>query len=273
MQQFFNFLVKYKYFLLFVLLEFFALLFTIQSHSFHQSVFVNSSNQFTGAILSKIDAFDSYLDLTSENKSLLEENTLLKNKLAHFNSLDSLQSPEFIELNDLNFKYISAKVIRNEFTKPNNYLTINKGEIDSVFNDIGAINEKGVIGIVNHSSKNYATLISILNQNLKINVKIKHSDFFGSLAWNGINYNVLQVIDIPRQANFKVGDTIVTGGQSTIFPEGIPVGSVLDIKTENDRYSKIDIKLFNDMSAIGHVYLIINPHKSEIKNLEDSNNE
>ncbi|MCF6214274.1 MAG: rod shape-determining protein MreC [Flavobacteriaceae bacterium] len=256
-----------------MLLEFFALFFTIQSHSFHKSIFVNSSNQFTGAVLNKIDTFRTYFNLTSENKSLLEENTFLKNKLAHFYTEDTLQKEKSTYHNNLKFKYISAKVIRNEFTKPNNYLTINKGEKDSVFSNIGAVNEKGVIGIVNHSSKNYATLISILNQNLKINVKLKHTDYFGSLVWDGVNYNVLQVIDIPRQAEFIIGDTIVTGGQSTIFPEGIPVGKILDIKIENDRYVKIEVKLFNDMSAIGHVYLIINPHKNEIKILEDNNNE
>ena len=72
MQHFIYFLVKYKYFLLFVLLEFFALFLIIQSHSFHQSIFVNSSNQITGSVISKINMLEAFVNLVSENKSLLE---------------------------------------------------------------------------------------------------------------------------------------------------------------------------------------------------------
>ncbi|NDK18464.1 MAG: rod shape-determining protein MreC, partial [Zetaproteobacteria bacterium] len=131
---------------------------------------------------------------------------------------------------------------------------------------------KGIIGVVNNTSKKYATVISILNQKSKINVKLKKTDYFGSLVWDGQHYNILQLIDLPRQALIHVGDTVVTGGQSTIFPLGIPVGRIQYIKTNNNYYTKIDIKLFNDMSAIGHVYLIINKDSNEIKTLENTDN-
>jgi rod shape-determining protein MreC len=268
MQHFFYILVKYKYFLLFVLLESLALFFTIQSHSYHKTNFVNSSNRITGGILSKINSYENYLNLASENKLLLEENTHLKNTLIQSDS--SKKTFEFLHINK-NFKFIGAKVIRNEYTKANNYLTINKGKNDSVFTDMGVLNEKGIIGIVNNSSVNYASIISILNQKLKINVKLKNADYYGSLVWDGNNYNIVQMLDLPRQALLKKGDTIVTGGQSTIFPQGLAVGSILNFETDNNRYTKINIKLFNDMSAIGHVYLILNADKKEIKILESAN--
>ncbi len=270
MQHFFYILVKYKYFLLFVLLEFLALFFTIQSHSYHKSSFVNSSNRITGSILSKINSYENYLNLASENKLLLEENIRLKNTLIQSDT--SKKTFKFLHINK-NFKFIGAKVIRNEYAKANNYLTINKGKNDSVFTDMGVLNEKGIIGIVNNSSANYATIISILNQKLKINVKLKNADYYGSLGWDGHNYNIVQMLDLPRQAVLKKGDTIVTGGQSTIFPQGLLVGRILNFETDNSRYTKINIKLFNDMSAIGHVYLILNADKKEIKILESNNEE
>jgi len=269
MQHFFYILAKYKYFLLFVLLEFLALFFTIQSHSYHQSAFINSSNSVTGSFLNILNDFDHYLNLPSENKLLLEENTLLKNTIINADS--TLNVKENIPFIDKNFKFLGAEVIRNEYTKINNYLTINKGENDSINNDIGAVNEKGIIGIVNSTSAKYATIISILNQKLKINIKLKNADYYGSLVWDGINYNIMQMQDLPRQALLKMGDTVVTGGQSTIFPKGMPVGSILDWETDDSRYTKINIKLFNDMSAIGHVYIILNNDKKEILNLENTN--
>jgi len=272
MQHFFNFIVKYQYFLLFLLLETFAFSLTIYNNSYHKSVFINSTNQIAGGVLKHLNNFESYIDLKLNNQLLLKENTELKNKLEFLKTqkatvLDSIYLPF-----NQKYKYLSATVIRNEFTKLNNYLTIDKGTLDSVKIDLGVINEKGIIGVVNNTSKKYATVISILNQKSKINVKLKKTDYFGSLVWDGQHYNILQLIDLPRQALIHVGDTVVTGGQSTIFPLGIPVGRIQYIKTNNNYYTKIDIKLFNDMSAIGHVYLIINKDSNEIKTLENTDN-
>jgi len=272
MQHFFNFIVKYQYFLLFLLLETFAFSLTIYNNSYHKSVFINSTNQIAGGVLKHLNNFESYIDLKLNNQLLLKENTELKNKLEFLKTqkatvLDSIYLPF-----NQKYKYLSTTVIRNEFTKLNNYLTIDKGTLDSVKIDLGVINEKGIIGVVNNTSKKYATVISILNQKSKINVKLKKTDYFGSLVWDGQHYNILQLIDLPRQALIHVGDTVVTGGQSTIFPLGIPVGRIQYIKTNNNYYTKIDIKLFNDMSAIGHVYLIINKDSNEIKTLENTDN-
>lgn len=272
MQHFFNFILKYQYFLLFLLLETLAFSLTIYNNSYHRSIFINSSNQIVGGVLERVNKYESYFDLNLNNQLLLKENTKLKNELELLKaqigtSLDS----GYLKL-DQKYKYISALIIRNEYTKLNNYLTLDKGTLDSVKIDLGVINEKGIIGVVNNTSKNYATVISILNQKSKINVKLKKTDYFGSLVWDGNHYNILQLIDLPRQAIIHVGDTLITGGQSTIFPLGIPVGKIQYIKTNNNYYTKIDIKLFNDMSNLGHVYLIINKDSSEIKTIENTNN-
>jgi len=271
MQLFFNFLAKHRYLLFFLLLEFFALFITISSHSFHKSIFVNSSKSITGGVLSEINNFNAYLNLKSNNEVLLKENTKLKNIIENYNSnnVESLFNDTI--LNNNKFKYISTQVIKNEYTKFNNYFTLNKGLQNGVTIDMGVVNENGILGIINNVSKKYATAISILNQKSHINVKLKSSNYFGSLIWNGVNYNILQLVDLPRQAKINIGDTIITGGQSTIFPKGILVGSVLNIKIEDNNLSKIDVKLFNDMSNINHVYLIINNDAKEIKTLENNN--
>ena len=271
MQHFFTFIIKHKYLLFFLLLEFVALSITVKVHSFHSSVIINSSNDFTGSILSKINNFNSYLKLKTNNKLLLEENTKLKNIIEIYKNKKIVLQKKDTILNNQKYKYLFTHVIRNEYTKPNNFLTLDKGSADGVTLDMGVINEKGVLGIVNHVATNYASVISILNQKSHINVKLKSSNYIGTLSWNGLNYNILQLVDLPRQAPISVGDTIVTGGQSTIFPKGILVGIVLEIKTEDNGISKINIKLFNDMSNIGHAYLIINKDAKNIKTLENQN--
>ena len=93
------------------------------------------------------------------------------------------------------------------------------------------------------------------------------------MQWNGLDYNTVQLIDIPRQAPVEIGDTIETGGKSAIFPEGILIGKVIEINNDNAVDNVINVKLFNDMSVIGPVYVIKNLQKVEIKRLENSENE
>ena len=138
---------------------------------------------------------------------------------------------------------------------------------------MAVINSKGIIGITEHVSKNYSRVQSILNTNSKINAKLKNNSYFGSLAWNGLDYNIVQLLDIPRQAIVKIGDTIITGGMSSIFPEGLPIGKVINIKEEATIKRVINIRLFNDMSNLKNIYVIKDFDKEEIMNLEKSSNE
>ena len=267
MQQLISFINKNKHFLLFLLLEALAILFTIQSHSFHMTKFVNSANFITGGIYKKINNFKEFLLLKEENKRLSEENVRLLNTLASIDTANAKIAADSTWRRK-KFRYISAKVINNEYNKSNNYLTLNKGKADGIGQDMGVINSKGVIGITKSVSDHYATVLSILNLNSHINVKMLNTDHFGSLSWNAKDYNIIQLEDLPVQSNIKVGDTVITGGMSTIFPEGIPVGTIAGFKVENNRYSFINVKLFNDMSALGYVKVIKNFDRAEIEELE-----
>lgn len=271
MQQIISFLYKNKYFILFLLLESSAIFFTIQSHSYHRSKFINSANFISGGLYNKINNFKEFLLLKDENVRLAEENVQLKNLLNQKDKLADQNSAKEVDTINSNqkYSYISAKVINNSFRKNNNYLTINKGESSHLKSDLGVINSKGIIGITKSASNKYATVLSILNVNSRINVKLLNSNHFGSLSWNNIHYNTVQLLDLPIQANIKIGDTVVTGGKSTIFPEGIPVGTIKDFKTKNNTYDFINITLFNDMSSVGFVEIITNLDREEIKNLEE----
>lgn len=276
MQHLIYFIRKYRYFLLFILLEILAFYLTIQHHSYHQSKFVNSANFVTGGLYNKVSSINEYFHLKTENQLLNEENARLKNQLDRVQiiSNDSVYNVLDTIYNIQKYEYLVAKIINNNYSKRNNYLTINKGSDTNISPELGVINSKGVIGVVKNVSSNFATVLSILNSNSKINVRLKNSNHFGSLIWNGDDYAFVQIIDFPRQAKLKKGDTIITGGKSAIFPEGISVGTIENIIIKNHQYHQIDVKLFNDMSSIGQVQIIKNLQKEEQKALEEkSNNE
>lgn len=271
MQQLISFLFKNKHFLMFLLLELFAVYFTIQSHSYHRSKFVNSANFITGGIYKRINSFKEYIRLKDENDRLSEENVHLKNLLDKEKIKEILNDLTIIDTTDSNQKYfyISSKIINNEYNRSNNYITINSGTNKGITSDLGVINSKGIIGITKSVSNRYATVLSVLNINSKINIKMLNSNYFGSLSWDAKNYQIVQFLDLPVQANIKIGDTVITGGKSTIFPEGIPVGIIKNFNIINNNYEYVNIDLFNDMSALGYVEVIKNFDKEQIIELEE----
>ncbi|WP_396174385.1 rod shape-determining protein MreC [Flavobacterium sp.] len=268
MQQIVNFVLKNSNRLLFLLLLVISLSLTIQSHSYHKSKMISSANFFTGGIYEKVNNIDEYFSLRAQNDELALENARLKSLL--FNQKDTTKLPEIDTIKGVKkTDIIVSKVIRNSYSAFENYLTINSGSSSGIKPNMGVINSAGIIGIVDNTSKDYATIISILNVKSQINAKIKKSNHFGSLVWNAKSTGFVQLIDVPRLAGVRKGDTIVTGGQSIIFPENIGIGTIDKVYIDNvTNYYTLDIKLFNDMTNLGHVYIIKNKDSEEISNLE-----
>ena len=265
MQQIINFFIRNKNFLVFLLLFLIALFLTVQSHSYHKSKFINSANFLTGGIYETVSSVDRYFDLKKENEILLNENNRLKSLL--FNNQDTLDSDS---ISPGNYKLKQALVIKNTYSATNNYLTINKGRSDSIDIDFGVITSNGIVGIIDNASDGYARVLSILNTTSRVNAQLKKSDHFGTLTWDGNSPQMVQLIDIPKQAPLQPGDTIITGGRSAIFPKGIPVGTVESFELdETENYYTVFINLFNDMTDVGHVYIIENIDREEIEALEN----
>ncbi|MBG6109416.1 rod shape-determining protein MreC [Flavobacterium sp. CG_23.5] len=268
MQQIFNFIFKNSNRILFLLLLGISLTLTIQSHSFHRSKIISSANFLSGGVYEKVNNLHEYLNLKTQNDALAIENAKLKSLL--FNKKDTtaikkLDSLKGVKPSDI----IVSKVIHNSFNVHENYLTLNSGEIQGLKPDMGVINDLGIVGIIDNTSPNYSTVVSILNIKSQINAKIKKSNHFGSLIWDGKNTGFVQLIDVPRLAAVRKGDTIVTGGQSVIFPENINIGTIDKIYTDNQtNYYTLNVKLFNDMTNLGHVYIIKSKDREELNNLE-----
>ncbi|UUV21399.1 rod shape-determining protein MreC [Paenimyroides aestuarii] len=271
MQQIIYFITKNSTKLLFLLLLVVSLYLTVQSHSYHQSQVLHSANVVSGTIYEKTNSITEYLHLKEENERLAEENVKMKQIL--YNSqliVDSTfaVNPEMRIAQD--YKMFKAKIIKNSFFKKENYLTIKGGKLNGIKKDMGVINAKGVIGIVENVSKNYATVQSILNRHTKIGAKVSNTNHFGTITWDGKNTGFVQLTDIPKLAALRKGDSIVTGGISTIFPENIPVGVVDKVFTsKNSNFYTINVRLFNDMTNISSVYLIEHVHIKEISQLEE----
>ncbi len=254
--------------MLFLLLMIIAISLTIQSHSYHKSKVISSANFFTGGVYEITSNIEGYFNLKVQNEELAKENARLKGLL--FNSIDSTKVPHIDSIKGVKkIDIIISKVIKNSYSNQVNFLTLNTGSKQGVKPEMGVINSLGIVGVVENTSANYSTVLSILNTEAPLNAKVKKSNHIGSLTWNGKNTGFVQLTDVPRLATVRKGDTIVTGAQSTIFPENIGIGTIEKIYIDNEtNLYMIDVRLFNDMTSLGHVYIIRNKDREEIINLE-----
>lgn len=271
MQQIISFLFKRQVELLYLLLVIISLVLSINSHSYHQRQYLNSANALSGGLQRWSSEAFTYFDLKKVNSVLNEENVALRNELEQLKS--SIELLNRVTLNtafgESQFKYYSAKIIKNSISRYRNYLTIDIGDDNMVSTDMGVINEKGIVGVVDEVSAQYATIASVAHADVQINAKLKNSDHFGFLSWNGIDYTLFNLFDVPKNAAVAIGDTIVTGGMSNIFPEDILIGTVVDYSIPNNQsFYEITVKLNNDLANLNHVKLIANKNKNEISTLQ-----
>lgn len=263
MQQILKFFIRNQVGILFLLLLSISIGLTIQSHSYHNSKWVSSTSTVSSFFLNLKYDVTSYFSLRSENEKLHYQNKLLQEQLINFKTGEDFSTPI-----DSLYNIVNCHIISNSYDKTDNYVLIDVGNSDGVYEGFGVSLPNGIMGIVEKSAKHYSRVISILNTNLSINAKIKGSDQFGSLKWDANSYDEMILEDLPRSAKFKVGDTIVTGNNSLIFPQNLPIGNIKSFELDNNAgYYDIEVTLFTDMTNLDHAFVIIPDGIKEAQNL------
>ena len=284
MQKVIDFFIRKKDFFVFLLLLNISFSLIFNSSFFHKSKVIVFFNGIANMTKENINNFNSYFELKKLNTQLVEENLYLRNMLENASDNYTLDS-----LSKATFKYKNARVISNNLSSLKNQLVLDKGTRNGIDKEMGVISQNGIVGIITNSSLNYSSVMSVLNLNSKINAKIKRSSHFGTLEWNGVSTRHLILNDIAETADIRVGDSIITGGMSLIFPEGINVGVVSKIinqnkfrdtlnkpKIENNKvkysdftgnYLNIEVRLHTEMSTINNVYVIKSLNREEFKTI------
>jgi rod shape-determining protein MreC len=275
MRNLLNFFLKYNYWFLFILLEVISFALLFRFNNYQGSAFFTSSNQVAGMVYEAANNVTGYFHLKSINDDLVQENVELELQIERLRSALMELTADSVGLEKMKLDALKgydiyrANVINNSLTHVDNYITIDKGENDGIRPEMGVINGSGVVGIVYHTSANYSVVIPILNSKSSVSCKIKRSDYFGFLKWDGGSSEYATVKDMPRHSLFSLGDTIVTSGHSAVFPGGIPIGTVEDMSDSHDGLSYLlKVKLFTDFGRLNDVRVIAQKGQEEQIELE-----
>lgn len=237
----------------------------INSQNYQGSVIINSTNQITGSVNNLSSNVVDYFLLRKSNKKLLDENTfLLNNQQSSY-----LVSDTGFHYRDSIYKYIGAKVISNSTHKRNNYIMLNRGKKHGIEIDMGVISDKGIVGTVIQVSENFCSVMSILHKDSKISARIKKNNQLANVSWREIDYQHGMLEDIPTHLQLFSNDTIISSGNSLIFPEGILIGTVTEYHAEEGKsLNSASIRFASDFNALYYVYIIKNLKRNELLKLQ-----
>jgi len=258
-------------FMLFILLETISLVMVINYNSYHKARYLNSANWLAGNVYHLVSSVYDYFHLTRTNKQLADENVRLRSLINNMPGV--VVTPDTLVVDSMDYdevySFTSAKVINNSTNRPFNYITLNKGRKDGIKPDQGIIAGSGIVGVVTNVSESYSVGFSVLNSRWSISAKLKKTGYFGSLEWTGNDYRIASLNEIPFHVDIDRGDTIVTSGYSSIFPEGIMIGTIKDFfSPQGENYYHVDVALSTDFKELSYVEVIENINKAEIEELE-----
>jgi Cell shape-determining protein len=271
------FIVRNVHWLLFLVLLAVAVLLLLNNNRLQRSKYLMVTQETAGYLHSTSDAVTSYFNLKGENEALNERVAELESLLLNYResepiSLTSIGTDSIPEwMNELStYRFIPARLIYNSISALDNYITLNKGTNDGVAPDMGVFSAEGIVGVVVNASPHFSTVIPVLNSNFRLSCKIKGSNYFGPLVWDGKDPRYAYLQELPRHAEFLPGDTIVTSGYSAVFPEGLPVGiGVESQRQKNDNYNTLKVQLFTDFSTLSNAIIVVNTLKEEQLNLQN----
>ena len=275
MRNLINFLFRYSAWILFIIYTVASCVLLFRNSPYQHHVFLTSANSVVSGVYSASSSVTAYFNLKGINEDLQRRNTDLELEVLNLKrTIDFFREKEYadsvpVDSSLQRYSFITAHVINNTITKSHNYITLNKGTEDGLRPEMGVVDQNGVVGIVNVVGPHSARVISLLNPFLRLSCKVKGHNHVGSLVWQGNDYTYAILEELPRHAEFQNGDTIVTSGYSTVFPEGVPVGVVEEgMKEHDENFYALKVRLFTDFATLSTVRVIRDEMTDEINDLE-----
>lgn len=265
MRTLIQFLIRQYPFFLFLLFQGLCLYLIQQNNRYHHTQFVNSTNSVVGGVYNISQNVTRYFQLPRVNDSLRAENAQLRSEvMPGAVEWDTLGNQIIIRDTQAIYGFIPSRVMSSTINQFDNYITLNRGETDSIQKGMGVIGPNGIAGKIVGVSANYSKAMSVLHHEFRVSCQLKKNGVRGVLQWKGTDPQTASMDYVTEPAKLAVGDTVVTTAGSTLFPEGVPVGTIQKFELKSgDRFYDITLKLSTDFNRIHTGYVVADLRKDE----------
>ena len=210
------------------------------------------------------DSVTEISHLHEQNKQLREEVELLRAQ----NVTASEYASENQRLRSLlgykqvatQFDLVAASVIGRESASWSSVITINRGTLDGVANNMAVVTELGLVGHVLESGLNSAKVQLLIDPRSSVGTLIQRpeSRVAGIVEGDIKNPSYPRMVNIPKDSDVQVNDTVVTSGYGGVYPKGLVVGKIIEIRNEEGgllKYGVIDTSV--DFQKLEDVAIIV----------------
>ncbi len=208
-----------------------------------------------------VNTYDTFLTISTlrdRQKELSQEQALLKSNehLLASATYDNQQLKKMLGFErstplSLRAATVIARSAESWFAS----LTIDQGSEDGVQVNMPVICEQGLVGKVIRVEPHSSIVLSITAPQSKVNVTDKDTGDEGISVGRLHRPMLMQYVE--NTATIAEGDTIITSGISTLFPKGIPVGTVKSVRKDKYQvFQKVDITPSVTFGTLHYVFVV-----------------
>lgn len=202
-----------------------------------------------------------YRNALKTNAYLQQQNILLQDELSKLRSIEK-ENQELKSLLRLeesyNYPLQITRVVTKQLNTLNNSLSVNVGSNEGIQRGMPLINSDGLIGKVILAASNYSQVMPLSHPLFRVSAQIQGSKANGIVTWDISSPSYLIMDFVPKTVPIDTGMVIQTSGLGNEFPAGIPIGQVVDFRSqEGTNTQQLKIEPFSKLNEVSEGFIVL----------------
>ena len=202
-----------------------------------------------------------YRNALKTNAYLQQQNILLQDELSKLRSIEK-ENQELKSLLRLeesyNYPLQITRVVTKQLNTLNNSLSVNVGSNKGIQRGMPLINSDGLIGKVILAASNYSQVMPLSHPLFRVSAQIQGSKANGIITWDISSPSYLIMDFVPKTVTIDTGMVIQTSGLGNEFPAGIPIGQVVDFRSqEGTNTQQLKIEPFSKLNEVSEGFIVL----------------
>lgn len=211
--------------------------------------------------------FDHYVmivNTSKQNEKLKNQVSTLENRIFVLEEVEKENErlKKLLEFGkDIERKKVLAQVVGWDASNEFKVLRINKGKNDGLKLLSPVITMNGLVGYVYRLSNNYSDILTILDQNNRVDAIVESTRSHGVVE--GISQYRCRLKYVIRTEVVNNGDIVLTAGLGDIYPKGIKIGTISNVDKQNFGITQsIEITPAVDFHRLEEVLVLIDDNSN-----------
>lgn len=173
------------------------------------------------------------IEVRQNNEQLAQQNRRLLNEIASYREmvLENERLKKLVKFsNETPGRKTMARVIARDITPNFKSIRINKGSDHGVKRGMAAITHEGIVGRIIRVSSGYSDVLTLLDSSSAVDALVQRNRSRGIIE--GTSRTNLAMKYLRRTDDIRVGDVVISSGTGGLFPKGLVIGKVVEVKKE-----------------------------------------